>query len=787
MDWIRSTFERTARFWAVRAVILATTMVLIQCSETAFGASATWDVPDIDNYFYRHTSFGGVSSYGPTWANLEVDSNTNKFKVQPESIGASRHSTLLLAFDTSKYIEAELPANKYNVTSVSLTLTLYDTVGEQAIRYEPNAVNLAEIRNRVDSGSTAWPVELYGVGMRAGLTGYEFGSNVFGPPLLEENSPAHPFYTNWYVAYPFVDDTRQPGLKRDVSNNITGGFSGTESGSATQPFEATPWAVGQANLAAGADVPDQTEFTFTLDLNRPGVRQYVQDSLAAGGLGFFVSTLHQTEQFGVGGSYPQWFTKESITAGFAGAVPASLAIEYELLTDHLPGDYDRNGLVESADYNKWKMDFGSAILPAGDGADGNANGVVDAGDYAVWRDHVGSGSGGSALGRAGSSPTPVFAVSEPSTFSLLGFLTWLLTMLGAGGMRKHRTPHPVAPKGDLRRAGLIERKAVSGERRANPRSLRVDLRSARATKKCGSASNAGTQCRGFTLVELLVVIAIIGILVAILLPAIQAARESARRMTCQNNLKQIGLATLSYNDANRHLPPPKAGSTTFNELGGMFVLLLPYLEEGNRFAQFDVEKPAADPINLPVTGEAVAIFTCPTMAMPRTVPDTACNEALAAGSYLISSRTDYKKFGALDGAFDNPSPDGKYTLGLRNITDGTSKTLLVGEINYGLLDMTWTDCADRAGSPKWGDQMWAQGYWALSWGHMSGEYPDLYNNSQKFNPPYSARVFRSDHPGGVQFVILDGSVHFLTDASSPTVRSALVTRAGGETDHTLDH
>ena len=421
-----------------------------------------------------------------------------------------------------------------------------------------------------------------------------------------------------------------------------------------------PGRVGQANLSAGDPIDDQTLFTFDLDLDAPGVRQYVQHSLADGALGFFVSTLHQTEQFGGAGSYPQWFTKESVTAGFAGAAPATLAIEYELLTEFTPGDYDRNGIVESADYDKWKVDFGTVVVTAGDGADGNANGIVDAGDYTIWRDNAVSGGSGSlsVFVQSGSSPTPVFAVPEPSTFSLLGFLGWICSMLGAGGMRKHRTPQPVAC--DLRRAGLDEPKAKQ-------KSLRVDLSGNRAAGKRTSSQSASLNRFGFTLVELLVVIAIIGILVAILLPAIQAARESARRMTCQNNLKQIGLATLNFNDAKRHLPPPKAGvRRTFNELGGMFVLLLPYLEEGNRFAQFDIEKAVTDSINLPVTGEQVGMFTCPSMEMPRTVPDTACNEALAAGSYLISSRTDIQEIRCARRRIrQSASPDGNYYAGTR--------------------------------------------------------------------------------------------------------------------------
>ena len=147
---------------------------------------------------------------------------------------------------------------------------------------------------------------------------------------------------------------------------------------------------------------------------------------------------------------------------------------------------------------------------------------------------------------------------------------------------------------------------------------------------------------------------------------------------------------------------------------------------------------------------------------------------------MISSRTNYNPYNHLDGAFDNPDGD-PYKLGFKHIKDGLSKTLLVGETNYGLRELTWTDCA-KAGSPKWGDMTWAQGYWALSWGHMGARAPSLFNNSQPqpFLAPDVYRVYRSDHAGGVNFVRLDGSVLFLTDESDPDVRVALVTRSGGD-------
>jgi type II secretory pathway pseudopilin PulG len=284
------------------------------------------------------------------------------------------------------------------------------------------------------------------------------------------------------------------------------------------------------------------------------------------------------------------------------------------------------------------------------------------------------------------------------------------------------------------------------------------------------------------LVELLVVIAIVGMLVALLLPAVQAARECSRRVTCKNNLKQIGLAAQNYHSATGHLPPPKLGGGQFNALGGTLIALLPYLEESARFDNYDPTRAVDDPHNLPITSKALDVYLCPSMALPRAVPEVEAGEKLGPGSYLISSRTDYSNFGNLDGAFENPTSDGSYTLGMQHITDGTSKTLLMGEINYGVQAMLWTDHPSLQGTSMWGDQTWAHGYWALAWGHMAAKFPGIYNNSTEYAPPYSNRSFRSDHPNGVQFALVDGSVQFLSEDASPEVRRALVTRAGDEID-----
>jgi prepilin-type N-terminal cleavage/methylation domain-containing protein len=733
MRWNCNNAWRRSPGRAACAVVAILAIGLTLCG-AACGAGAQWASPDIDSYFYKHFQFGGANSYGPTWSHLEINQGTGQFAPPTSDVGATRHSQYLMAFNTSTQVETGLAASRYNVNSVTVTLKLYDIGGTQSIGYWPDPVSNAQIRTKFDAGSTAWPIELYGVGMRAGYEQYEFGTNTFGGPGLEENAVAYPFFTNWYVAYPIVADPSQPGQYRDASNNIAGGFSATAAGNVTAPFEVAPWAIGKTNLTPNAEsppaVPVNSVFTFSLDLNLPGVRQYVQESLAEGGLGFFVSSLHQSEQGGGAGAYPRWFTKES---PFAGVSPATLSIDYTISSDFAIGDYDRNGFIEAADYNVWRGTLGNAVEPLA-GADGNGNSVVDAADYVVWRNQFNSVGGGSLLGDG------AISVPEPVSWSLSALT---LGLCAATGRRRGRSP----------------------QRRAN----------------VGCVAT-----RGFTLVELLVVIAIIGILVAILLPAIQAAREAARRMSCQNNLRQIGIATLNYQSHFKHLPPPKLGTTTYSHHGSTLMLLLPYMEEGSRYDQINIAELATAPVNLPMTSGPLTIYSCPSMALPREVPSTPCGEMLGPGSYLISSRTEYKKQAMLDGAFANPRPDGSYSLDLRNITDGTSKTLLVGEMDYGLSAMTWTDCAANLGQAKWGDQTWALGYWAFSWGHMSGELPELYNNHEKFDPQLSPRVFRSNHSGGVQFVMLDGSVHFLNDNSDPNVRRALVTRAGGETDARID-
>lgn len=315
------------------------------------------------------------------------------------------------------------------------------------------------------------------------------------------------------------------------------------------------------------------------------------------------------------------------------------------------------------------------------------------------------------------------------------------------------------------------------------------------------------RARAFTLVELLVVIAIIGILVALLLPAVQSARESARKISCKNKLKQIGLATLHFENVHRTLPPPQvlgeggglvSGGSFYSGLGSMFVLLLPYLEEGASFDTYDLTKPPSfregSVDNLSVTQSALPAYNCPSMLMPRTAPDP-CGESLGPGSYLISSRVRYLPQFALTGAFDTPPKVGqRYRLGLQRITDGTSHTLLIGETSYGLKNYRWVEhtasgCKSNGGT-CWGDYSWAQGYWHFAFGH-TGWTPHQksrynFNDTDASWDSRQRTTFRSDHPGGVQFVLVDGSVHFIQDTIQRETLFALITRDGGEVDSSLE-
>lgn len=276
--------------------------------------------------------------------------------------------------------------------------------------------------------------------------------------------------------------------------------------------------------------------------------------------------------------------------------------------------------------------------------------------------------------------------------------------------------------------------------------------------------------RAFSLVELLVVIAIIGVLIAMLLPAVQAVREAARKTTCLNNLRQVSISAFNYESAFGRLPPPKLGHGDFNTLGSTFVILLPYVEQTGRFDQYRIDESISSPSNLPLTMQPLDIYSCPTMQFHE-------GSTFGEGSYLISFATRYRPNAnglTADGAFADPPKIGEtYDLGFSAFVDGISNTIFFGEIDNSVI---WTGTSTNPGA--WGNHTWAQGYWFNSMSHLEGKFNQTGPVDEFQLKEY--RTFRSDHPAIVNFVFADGSAKSLSESLSFETLRALVTRQGGE-------
>lgn len=289
-----------------------------------------------------------------------------------------------------------------------------------------------------------------------------------------------------------------------------------------------------------------------------------------------------------------------------------------------------------------------------------------------------------------------------------------------------------------------------------------------ATKRFSSTMRRPRH--GFTLVELLVVIAIIGVLVGLLLPAVQAARGAARRMSCGNNLKQIGLALHNYHGTFQKFPE---GSRLSNFMGPL-TAILPHLEGANTYSQFDFSLSYSDPYNQEVAAQTIATYLCPSMNLPREVPDTSNGETGGPSSYLACEGT---------GAY-MPKNDGMFGLNwtrygfsnpatrFRDCTDGSTNTIAYGETTYDMPDYTWRAPAPAAGEIKWGTARWVLGYPVVSLGTTRKEL-NVHNAANNGG-------FQSMHPGGVHFLLTDGSVNFRTEFMDRDLLNAMATRNGHE-------
>jgi prepilin-type N-terminal cleavage/methylation domain-containing protein/prepilin-type processing-associated H-X9-DG protein len=292
--------------------------------------------------------------------------------------------------------------------------------------------------------------------------------------------------------------------------------------------------------------------------------------------------------------------------------------------------------------------------------------------------------------------------------------------------------------------------------------------------------------RGFTLIELLVVIAIIGTLMGLVLPAVQRVRETASRLKCKNNLKQIGLALHGYNDRMGSLPPgyKTLVASDNSDLGpgwGWAAYLLDDLEQDNLKRQIRFDLQISDPANAAVRVVTLSIFLCPSEPQhnPFTVIDAGGNPIcdVARCNYTAMNGV----LGVTSDAWDNNGPFIRNKpFRLTDITDGLSNTLFVGERCSKMASTTWTGAVTNGvvpaiRYPNPADQLAnAEGAPALILSHGSRDH--IPNNTLVFD----ADATSSFHIAGVNFLFGDGSVHSISSTIDGLVYEGLLTRSGGE-------
>ena len=301
-------------------------------------------------------------------------------------------------------------------------------------------------------------------------------------------------------------------------------------------------------------------------------------------------------------------------------------------------------------------------------------------------------------------------------------------------------------------------------------------------RKCANGSGRHGDrppLHGFTLVELLVVITIIAGLIALLLPAVQAAREAARRTQCAGNLKQIGLALQAYHDVHDAFPPGAILGGALNSKMGIHVLLLPYLEQTTLFERFDFSQIVTSTANAELGRINIPVFSCPsntenvmdpvnTFHKWRTTNYFGVMGAGADSGHIVkggSTCGDYYT----DGVF--------YPLSrtrLEDIKDGASNTLAFGERLYELRGWTLSGYAS-------GSDYCVFPVKNVHWPVNSDPKKVCYRNCPSgqtclFNDVF----FGSRHPGGAYFSLADGSVHFVAETIDLQTYRTLATIAGGE-------
>ena len=306
--------------------------------------------------------------------------------------------------------------------------------------------------------------------------------------------------------------------------------------------------------------------------------------------------------------------------------------------------------------------------------------------------------------------------------------------------------------------------------------------------------------RAFTLIELLVVIAIIAVLIGLLLPAVQKVREAASRMSCTNNLKQLGLAVHGYLGTTGYFPTSirPAGNTTLPRVSWL-IPTLSYLEQGNISRSYNTSQTWDTAANLPLTSQPIKILLCPSAPNPgRLDGDPQTNV------WSIVAATDYAALTNVSALATNVNLTGKLLPGIleknnlavkaTDVTDGLSNTIMIAESAgrpqiYQLGQPVGTVPTLKVNGGGWArpasdvdflpstpDGKSYPGPCAVNCtnGYNFASYPDPAFGTEGSGAPYSF------HTGGLNAVLGDGSVRFINANIDAATFAALVTRAGGE-------
>jgi prepilin-type N-terminal cleavage/methylation domain-containing protein/prepilin-type processing-associated H-X9-DG protein len=285
--------------------------------------------------------------------------------------------------------------------------------------------------------------------------------------------------------------------------------------------------------------------------------------------------------------------------------------------------------------------------------------------------------------------------------------------------------------------------------------------------------------KGFTLIELLVVIAIIGILIALLLPAVQKVREAAARLQCENNLKQIGLALHSFHDTNNRfpsgimvpvgtgqsgqMPPPLCPrcpqAPVPGHFGSWLTYILPNVEQGNLYNNLDLTQREYAYSQGPNSwgAKVVPLYICPADYVPL--------EVIQYGVYNFGVNSYFANAGTKAWPASNASLNGvmyyNSSTRINQISDGTSNTLLAGERYSRDPAMADTDLADVRG--------WAWTNYNSGEDHLGDTSNPLNSLAANIGPQARLNNFGSGHNGGANFLLCDGSVRFLSNQFSSQI------------------